>query len=122
MAPIELAPLATSPNAVVVTQSAPAAVAPGDIDGAGAMARRIRFTSWFRHEQGEVDMASDINPTGIDRETFGGMLDRSGLALSDAQKSTLFEIYPMFLAMIARASAPMPREAEPSVIFVPEVK
>jgi hypothetical protein len=85
------------------------------------MACRIRFTSWFRHKQGEVDMASDINPTGIDRETFDGMLDRSGLTLSDAQKFTLFEVYPLFRAMIARAGAPMPREAEPSVIFVPEV-
>jgi hypothetical protein len=67
-------------------------------------------------------MASDINPAGIDRETFDGMLDRSGLTLSDTQKSTLFEVYPLFRAVIARASAPMPREAEPSVIFVPEVK
>jgi hypothetical protein len=67
-------------------------------------------------------MASEINPAGIDRETFDGMLDRSGLTLSDTQKSTLFEVYPLFRAIIARASAPMPREAEPSVIFVPEVK
>jgi hypothetical protein len=66
-------------------------------------------------------MASDSDPAASDRETFGRIIDRSGLVLSDAQKSVLFEAYPMFRAMIARATAPLPREAEPSVIFVPEV-
>ena len=66
-------------------------------------------------------MTSDGDPARIDRAVFGGMIDRSGLVLSDAQKSVLFEAYPMFRAMIARATAPLPREAEPSVIFVPEV-
>ncbi len=67
-------------------------------------------------------MASGSSPAGITLETFGGMLDRAGLSLTDGQKSVLFEVYPMLQAMIARATAPMPREAEPSVIFVPEVK
>ena len=49
------------------------------------------------------------------------MVDRSGLRLTDEQKSVLFAAYPMFQAMVARATPPMPREAEPSVIFVPEV-
>jgi len=66
-------------------------------------------------------MASGSSPTGIDQTTFSGMLDRAGLTLSDAQKTALFEVYPMFQAMIARATAPMPREAEPAVIFMPEV-
>ncbi|WP_428531494.1 hypothetical protein [Rhodopila sp.] len=50
------------------------------------------------------------------------MVDRSGLRLSEAQKSVLFAAYPMFQAMVARATPPMPREAEPSVVFTPEVK
>jgi hypothetical protein len=66
-------------------------------------------------------MASDSDPATIDQETFGGMIDRAGLVLTDAQKSVLFQAYPMFRAMVARATAPLPREAEPSVIFVPEV-
>ncbi len=67
-------------------------------------------------------MASGSSPQGIDQASFGGMLDRTGLTLSDAQKSALFEVYPAFQAMIARVSAPLPRAAEPAVIFVPEVK
>lgn len=72
-------------------------------------------------------MASSTSPSesrsaGIDKETFGGMLDRSGLSLTASQKAALFEAYPLFQAMIARATAPMPREAEPSVAFVPEVR
>jgi hypothetical protein len=67
-------------------------------------------------------MASGTNPTAVNIATFGAMLDRSGLALSNAQKSALFDVYPLFQAMIARATAPLPREAEPSLVFVPEVK
>jgi hypothetical protein len=58
----------------------------------------------------------------MDKEEFGTMVDRTGLRLNDQQKSVLLAAYPMFQAMIARATPPMPREAEPAVIFVPEVK
>jgi len=58
----------------------------------------------------------------MDKSEFGMLLDQTGLTLTVAQKSVLFEAYPMFQAMIARATPPMPREAEPSVIFVPEVR
>jgi hypothetical protein len=58
----------------------------------------------------------------MEKIEFGRLLDQTGLMLTEAQKSVLFEAYPMFQAMIARATPPMPREAEPSVIFVPEVK
>jgi hypothetical protein len=58
----------------------------------------------------------------MERSEFGILLDQTGLMLTEAQKSVLFEAYPMFQAMIARATPPMPREAESSVIFVPEVK
>ena len=56
------------------------------------------------------------------KDEFGTLLDQSGLTLTDTQKSALFEAYPMFQAMVARATPALPREAEPSVIFVPEVK
>jgi hypothetical protein len=56
------------------------------------------------------------------KDEFSTLVDQSGLRLTDAQKSVLFAVYPMFQAMVARAAAPLPREAEPSVIFVPEVK
>jgi hypothetical protein len=55
-------------------------------------------------------------------EAFGRMLDQTGLSLTDAQKSVLFEAYPMFQAMLARATAPLPREAEPAVVFGPDVR
>jgi hypothetical protein len=58
----------------------------------------------------------------MDKEEFSAMVDRTGLKLTSDQKSVLFQAYPMFQAMVARATPPMPREAEPSVIFVPEVK
>jgi hypothetical protein len=58
----------------------------------------------------------------MDKDEFSTLMNQAGLPLTDGQKSVLFEVYPMFQAMIARATPPMPREAEPSVIFVPEVK
>jgi hypothetical protein len=53
---------------------------------------------------------------------FGAFFDKSGLPLTDAQKATLFQAWPMLKAMIALATAPMPREAEPSAVFRPEVQ
>jgi hypothetical protein len=58
----------------------------------------------------------------VGREEFGTLVDQSGLRLTEAQKSALFAVYPLFTSMVARATPPMPREAEPSVIFQPEVK
>ncbi len=58
----------------------------------------------------------------MDKSDFGKLLDQAGLTLTDQQKSVLFEVYPMFQEMVVRATAPMPREAEPSAIFLPEVK
>jgi hypothetical protein len=57
----------------------------------------------------------------LGKEEFSAMVDRSGLTLTDEQKAVLFAAYPMFQAMVDRATPPLPREAEPSVIFVPEV-
>ncbi len=55
------------------------------------------------------------------KNDFDNLLDRTGLILTDEQKSVLFAAYPLFQAMVARATPPMPREAEPSIIFRPEV-
>jgi len=55
------------------------------------------------------------------KDAFSILVDRTGLTLTDDQKAVLFAAYPMFQAMIARATPPMPREAEPSLIFLPEV-
>jgi hypothetical protein len=57
----------------------------------------------------------------MDKEAFSTLVDRTGLTLTSEQKAVLFAAYPMFQAMIARATPPMPREAEPSLIFLPEV-
>lgn len=56
------------------------------------------------------------------KEEFGTLVDQSGLTLTDEQKSVLFAAYPMFQAMVARGTPSLPREAEPSLIFVPEVR
>jgi hypothetical protein len=55
-------------------------------------------------------------------QEFGVFFDKAGLPLSTAQKETLFKAWPMLEGMIARATASLPREAEPSVVFQPEVK
>jgi len=66
-------------------------------------------------EEGKYTMA-------LSKDAFGLMLDETGLRLTDAQKDVLFAAYPLFQAMVARATAPMSREAEPSVMFTPEVR
>jgi len=58
----------------------------------------------------------------ISVEAFDTLSAQTGLPLSDAQKATLLAVYPTLQAMIARVSAPLPREAEPGLIFVPEVR
>ena len=57
----------------------------------------------------------------MDKAEFSGMVDRTGLTLTADQKAVLFAAYPMFQAMVARATPPMPREAEPAVMFKAEV-
>jgi hypothetical protein len=58
----------------------------------------------------------------VTKEEFDVLAAQTGLPLSDAQKATLFEVYPILQDMIACVTAPMPREAEPSLIFVPELR
>lgn len=54
------------------------------------------------------------------RAEFDILVTTTGLTLSEAQKDTLFSVYPIVQAMGERVAAPMPREAEPSLIFRPE--
>ena len=56
------------------------------------------------------------------KDQFNARVDEAGLKLTDEQKSVLFEVYPLFQAMVDRATPPLPREAEPSIMFDPEVK
>ena len=58
----------------------------------------------------------------MDKDDFSKLVDQTGLKLTDQQKSVLFDAYPLFQALVARATPPMPREAEPSIMFTPEVK
>jgi len=59
--------------------------------------------------------------TDMSKQDFSARLDQAGLTLTEAQKSELFGVYPLIQAMIARVHAPLPRDAEPSVIFMPEM-
>jgi hypothetical protein len=61
-------------------------------------------------------------PPTITPEAFDALIAQTGLPLSNEQKATLLAVYPTLQAMIARAAAPLPREAEPALIFVPEVR
>lgn len=58
----------------------------------------------------------------ISRQEFEILAAQTGLPLSEEQKATLFAVYPTLLALIARATAPMPREAEPSLTFTAEIR
>jgi hypothetical protein len=55
-------------------------------------------------------------------QEFGVFFDKAGLPLSTAQKETLFKAWPMLEPMLAKATAPLPREAEPALTFQPEMK
>ena len=56
------------------------------------------------------------------KDEFGARLNEAGLKLTDEQKTALFAAFPLFQTMVARATPPLPREAEPSIMFKPEVK
>jgi hypothetical protein len=56
------------------------------------------------------------------KDEFSARIDEAGLKLTDEQKAGLFAAFPLFQAMVARATPPLPREAEPSVMFKPEVR
>jgi hypothetical protein len=58
----------------------------------------------------------------ISQAAFEILLEQTGLPLSAQQKQALYEPYAMVEAMVLHVSQPMPREAEPSLIFNPEVR
>jgi hypothetical protein len=62
-----------------------------------------------------------MKPT-ISQAAFEVLLTQTGLPLSQEQKAALYEPYALVEAMLLHVTQPMPREAEPSVIFVPEVR
>lgn len=53
----------------------------------------------------------------LSEAAFDTLVTQTGLPLDDAQKAMLRAAYPMLQAMIARVTEPLPREAEPSLIF-----
>jgi hypothetical protein len=55
--------------------------------------------------------------TAISEADFDVLVGKSGLTLSPEQKATMRSVYPTLMALIARVSEPMPREAEPALIF-----
>jgi hypothetical protein len=58
----------------------------------------------------------------ISQAEFEVLIAQTGLPLSAAQRAALYEPYALVEAMVALVSKPMPREAEPSLIFTPEVR
>ena len=57
----------------------------------------------------------------ISEPAFALLAEQTGLPLSEAQRRTLYEAYGMVEAMLAKVNEPLPREAEPALIFVAEV-
>ena len=53
---------------------------------------------------------------------FDVLVVQTGLPLSADQTTTLYDAYWMLEGLIARVNTPMPREAEPAHIFIPEVR
>jgi len=58
----------------------------------------------------------------ISEAAFEVLLAQTGLPLSPEQIQALYEPYALVEAMVALVGKPMPREAEPSHIFLPEVR
>lgn len=58
----------------------------------------------------------------ISKDEFSTLVKQTGLTLTDAQVATLFSVYPTLQSLIARATAAMPREAEPSLTFTAEIR
>ena len=58
----------------------------------------------------------------ISEAEFEVMVAQTGLPLTPEQRHTLYEVYWMQEAMIARVNKAMPLEAEPAHIFIPEMR
>jgi hypothetical protein len=53
----------------------------------------------------------------ISEQDFSVLVAQSGLPLSPEQKQDLFQVYGFIEQQVARVHAPLPREAEPALIF-----
>ena len=56
----------------------------------------------------------------IDEAELNAVLRRAGLVLTPQQVQAILPGAAIFRAMIARVNAPLPREAEPALIFTVE--
>ena len=57
----------------------------------------------------------------LSEAAFDALVAQTGLPLNATQKAELLKMYPLLADMIARVTAPLPREAEPALIFHPEI-
>lgn len=60
-----------------------------------------------------------MKPT-ISEADFAVLVAQTGLPLTPGQSHDIYEVYGLIEAMRDRVHAPLPREAEPSLIFVPQ--
>jgi hypothetical protein len=56
----------------------------------------------------------------LSEAAFEALLAQSGLPFDAAQKREIYGALAVVEAMVERVNKPMPREAEPALIFVPE--
>ena len=61
-----------------------------------------------------------MSPPTIDEAELNAMLLRAGLALTPEQVRAILPGAEIFRRMLARVSAPLPREAEPALTFTAE--
>lgn len=58
----------------------------------------------------------------ISKAAFEVLVAQAGLPLNATQVQEIHQAYGLLEAMLTRVNTPLPREAEPAVIFVPEVR
>lgn len=61
-------------------------------------------------------------PRHISMAEFDILVTQTDLPLSTTQKQEIYQAYGLLQSMLARVNTPMPREAEPALIFTPEVR
>ena len=59
-------------------------------------------------------------PPPIDPAAFAALVAATGLTLDPAQITSLREGYALVEPLLERLHAPLPREAEPALTFIPE--
>jgi hypothetical protein len=56
----------------------------------------------------------------ISEADFAVLVAQTGLTLTATQRQDIYDVYGLVEAMRERVHAPLPREAEPSLIFQPQ--